>query len=88
MQTSTVVCTNVEWSRYRINGHSLLGLGSNIIPLDEMEARVSADKIENLVQSLKAASCTMVRLWGGGVYFPSSFYSALDRAGILVYHDL
>jgi beta-mannosidase len=73
---------------YRINGHSVLGLGSNIIPLDEMDARVSAAQIENLVASLKAASYTMVRIWGGGVYWPSSFYSALDRAGILVYHDL
>jgi beta-mannosidase len=73
---------------YRINGHSIIGLGSNIIPLDEMEGRVTAAKIRNLVHSLKAASYTMVRIWGGGVYFPSSFYSALDRAGILVYHDL
>ena len=29
-----------------------------------------------------------LRIWGGGIYHPQSFYDACDEFGILLYHDL
>ena len=42
----------------RVNGAPILGMGSNIIPLDEMEGRLSEVATRNLVQSMVAASYT------------------------------
>jgi beta-mannosidase len=40
-----------------------------------------------LVPQMQAANFNMVRIWGGGIYAPSAFMEACDRAGIMVWHD-
>jgi Beta-galactosidase/beta-glucuronidase len=30
----------------------------------------------------------MLRIWGGGMFMPRSFYEACDKLGVLLYHDL
>ena len=29
-----------------------------------------------------------LRVWGGGIFYPSTFYDACDEAGVMVYHDM
>ena len=41
-----------------------------------------------LVESAEAANMNMLRVWGGGMILPDSFYKACDEKGILIYHDL
>jgi len=72
----------------RVNGARILARGSNMIPLDQLEGRVSDRAYTNTVASAAAAGMNMLRVWGGGVYYPNSFYSACDRWGVMVYHDM
>lgn len=72
----------------RVNGAPVLGQGSNVIPFDELEGRLSALNTRRLVQSMQAAHYTMVRIWGGGIVQSREFYDALDEAGILCNQDM
>lgn len=73
--------------RWKVNGADLYARGGNIIPMEEMEGRMSADAHVQMVRSAKAAGFTAFRVWGGGIYGPPAFYDAADEAGILMYHD-
>ena len=42
----------------------------------------------NIVESMRAAHFTMIRIQSEGVYQSDAFMDALDEAGIMVYHDL
>jgi beta-mannosidase len=72
----------------RVNGVPVLAAGSNVVPMDELEGRVTITALRNLVTNMARAHFTAVRIWGGGVYMPDVFYDALTEAGILVMHDL
>ena len=30
----------------------------------------------------------MIRVWGGGMIMPQSFYNACNKLGVIVYHDM
>ncbi len=72
----------------RLNGMPVVALGANVIPLDELEGRVTLEAYRSLVTSIKASHFTAVRIWGGGIYMPDFFYDELSKAGIMVLHDL
>ena len=74
--------------RFRINGQSFFARGANVVPMDELEGRWTADAHRQLVLNAREAGMNMLRLWGGGAFLPSAFYDACDAAGILLYHDL
>lgn len=73
---------------FRVNGQIIYARGANVIPMDEMEGRYDASSHWRLVENAKLANFNMMRVWGGGVFFPSVFYQACDRMGILLFHDL
>ena len=58
-----------------------------MIPMEDMEGRQSAEAYEHLVKSAAEAHMNTFRVWGGGIYLPTVFYDACDRAGIMIYHD-
>ena len=60
--------------------------GSNMIPLDQLEGRTTDAAYVATVASAAAAGMNMLRVWGGGLYFPDAFYDACDRHGVMVYH--
>lgn len=71
----------------RVNGHDVFCKGGNWIPADAIIARVTPEKHEALVGEARNAHMNMLRIWGGGVYESPDFYTACDRAGILVWQD-
>eukprot|EP00750_Incisomonas_marina_P010425 INCI16272.1.p1 GENE.INCI16272.1~~INCI16272.1.p1 ORF type:complete len:774 (+),score=106.89 INCI16272.1:186-2324(+) len=73
---------------FRVNGAAILSRGANVIPMDNMEGRYTAQAHAQLVASAAAAGMNFLRIWGGGVYLPPAFYDTADELGVLVYHDL
>ena len=72
----------------RANGAPLYIAGANMIPIDMMEGRYSADALVRLVRSAEEANMNMLRVWGGGIYQAPAFYDTCDELGILILHDI
>ncbi|CAF3837497.1 unnamed protein product [Rotaria sordida] len=70
-----------------INSQSIFIKGSNWIPSDSFQERVSNEKYERLLRSVQLANMNMIRVWGGGIYEHNSFYELADRLGIMLWHD-
>ena len=73
---------------WRVNGAPLWSRGANMIPMDELEGRLDDAAHRRLVMSSAEANMNTLRVWGGGMFLPSSFYDECDKQGILVYHDM
>ena len=65
---------------------AVLARGSNMIPLDQLEGRTTDRVYAATVASAAAAGMNLLRVWGGGLYYPDEFYDACDRHGVMVYH--
>jgi beta-mannosidase len=72
---------------FAINSKPIFIKGSNWIPSDAFQERVSDEKLERLLRSAKLAHMNMLRIWGGGIYERDSFYEIADRLGIMLWHD-
>jgi beta-mannosidase len=72
---------------FLINYHPIFIKGSNWIPSDAFQERVSDEKLERLLRSAQLANMNMLRVWGGGIYERDSFYEIADRLGIMLWHD-
>jgi beta-mannosidase len=70
-----------------INGHPIFVKGSNWIPPDSFQERVTDERLERLLRSTQLANMNMLRIWGGGIYERDSFYEIADRLGIMFWHD-
>lgn len=73
---------------FRVNGAIVFARGANFIPMDQLEGRLSSKAHRIVVNSASKANMNMIRIWGGGMIPPKSFYDACDEEGILVYHDM
>ena len=69
-----------------VNGVPIHARGANIVPPDFHEVRAASRWIEPVEQAV-SADMNMLRVWGGGIYPPESFYQACDEAGVLVWQD-
>ena len=72
----------------RVNGVALWMRGANVIPMDELEGRLSATGHRRLVRSALSGRMNMLRVWGGGMVLPKAFYDEADARGLLLYHDM
>ena len=72
----------------RVNGAVLFSRGANVIPMEELEGRLTDAAHAAMVASAAAGAFNMLRVWGGGMFLPDAFYNACDRMGLLVYHDM
>lgn len=73
---------------WRVNGAVVLSRGANMIPMEELEGRMSAAAHTQLVQNAVDANMNTLRVWGGGMFLPDAWYDACDQLGIMVYHDM
>jgi beta-mannosidase len=70
-----------------INGQPIYIKGSNWVPPDAFQERVTDERLERLLRSAQLANMNMLRVWGGGIYERDSFYEIADRLGIMLWHD-
>jgi hypothetical protein len=73
---------------FRVNGASIWARGANVIPMDQLEGRLSDEAHRIMVRSAAEAGMNMLRVWGGGQVMPESFYKTCDELGIMVYQDM
>lgn len=72
---------------FSINYKPIFVKGSNWIPPDSFQERVSDETLERLLRSAQLANMNMLRIWGGGIYERNTFYEMADRFGIMLWHD-
>lgn len=72
---------------FKVNGIPIFFKGSNWIPADSFQERVTETRIRNLLQSTVDAKQNSIRIWGGGVYESDKFYEVADELGIMIWHD-
>ncbi|XP_055970074.1 beta-mannosidase [Sorex fumeus] len=73
---------------FKINGVPIFLKGSNWIPADSFQDRVTPALLRRLLQSAVDANMNVLRVWGGGVYEQDEFYRLCDELGIMVWQDL
>ena len=69
-----------------VNGTRVFCRGANVVPPDFLEP-YSREGWNGLVEDAVEANMNMLRVWGGGVYPPNSFFEACDEQGLLVWQD-
>ncbi len=72
---------------FEVNGIKVFAKGANWIPPDSLLPRVKWEDYYKYIQLAKEANMNMIRVWGGGIYEDSAFYSACDEMGIMVWQD-
>ena len=73
---------------FRINGLPIFLKGSNWIPADSFQERISKDRLYWLLSSASSVGINAMRVWGGGVYESDELYLICDELGIMVWQDL
>jgi beta-mannosidase len=71
-----------------LNGVPVFMKGSNYIPLDNFQNRVTYEKYEYYIKAAAESNMNMLRVWGGGIYEEDMFYDLCDKYGILVWQDI
>ncbi|KFO60594.1 Beta-mannosidase, partial [Corvus brachyrhynchos] len=72
---------------FRLNGRPIFIKGSNWIPADSFQDRVTSDTLRLLLKSAADANMNALRVWGGGVYEQDEFYDICDEIGIMIWQD-
>lgn len=78
---------------FAVNGIPIPVKGSNWIPADSFESRVSRNlpgttRLAPLFVALVSSHQNMIRNWGGGIYQRDTFYDLADENGIMVWEDM
>lgn len=69
------------------NGVKIFSMGANYIPQDNLLARVTPAKLEEMMGWCLDANFNTLRVWGGGYYPDDKFFDLCDENGILVWLD-
>uniref|UniRef100_A0A4X2K2Z2 beta-mannosidase n=1 Tax=Vombatus ursinus TaxID=29139 RepID=A0A4X2K2Z2_VOMUR len=72
---------------FKINGLPIFIKGSNWIPADSFQDRVTSDLLRLLLQSAVDANMNTLRVWGGGIYEQDAFYDICDELGLMIWQD-
>eukprot|EP00041_Stephanoeca_diplocostata_P033319 m.1098601 g.1098601 ORF g.1098601 m.1098601 type:complete len:993 (-) comp24314_c0_seq13:202-3180(-) len=71
----------------RVNGVGVFAKGSNWIPGDAFDNRLTDEGLRRLLVSATEANQNILRVWGGGNYMRDSFWDLCDELGLLVWLD-
>ncbi|GFN78881.1 beta-mannosidase [Plakobranchus ocellatus] len=72
---------------FKVNGIPIFLKGSNWIPADSFQERITREHLSYLLSSAANVSINSMRVWGGGVYESDDLYDLCDELGILVWQD-
>ena len=67
---------------FEINGHEFYAKGSNFIPPDAFWPRVTAERLDQLFDSVIDGNQNMLRVWASGAYSPDIMYDLADEKGM------
>jgi beta-mannosidase len=70
-----------------VNGVPVFCRGAGWYPIDPVSLQATDAELVASVELTRAAGCNMLRIPGGTVYEDDRFFTACDRAGILVWQD-
>ncbi|KAF5390415.1 hypothetical protein D9757_005257 [Collybiopsis confluens] len=70
---------------FEVNGKEFWSKGSNLVPFDVFYSRIKTEQVQWVLQSAIMSNQNIVRVWGGGMYQPSS---ALTAGGLYAFYDL
>ncbi|WP_422752949.1 glycoside hydrolase family 2 protein [Micromonospora sp. WMMD708] len=70
-----------------VNDVPVLVRGVNWIPDDAFPTRVTRDRLAHRFTQAADANVNLLRVWGGGRYESTDFYSLADERGLLVQQD-
>ncbi|KAG8454148.1 hypothetical protein GDO86_000695 [Hymenochirus boettgeri] len=71
----------------KINQVPIFLKGSNWIPVDSFQDKITSNQLSNLLLSVTDANMNILRVWGGGIYESDEFYTMCDELGIMVWQD-
>ena len=54
-----------------------------MIPMEELEGRMSAAAHRQLVVNAVEGGMNTLRVWGGGIFLPRVWYESCDELGIM-----
>lgn len=74
-----------DW-QFALNGRKFFVKGMNWMPADIL-LDLPPERYEWLLTAVRDCGIQLVRVWGGGLIEPDSFYRIADRLGILVWQD-
>lgn len=72
---------------FRINGIPVFAKGANLIPFDSFGPRVTDAYMAKIMGDATRANMNMLRIWGGGMYLPDSFFDTADKLGLMIWSD-
>lgn len=72
---------------FKINDLPIFLKGSNWIPADYFQERVTSFSLQRLLQSAVDANINALRVWGGGIYEQEEFYNLCNELGIMIWQD-
>ncbi|KAK3731374.1 hypothetical protein RRG08_017942 [Elysia crispata] len=73
---------------FRVNGIPIFLKGSNWIPADNFQERITRKHLQYLLSSAASVGINAMRVWGGGIYESDDLYDICDELGIMVWQDL
>jgi beta-mannosidase len=79
-----------QWGKsfyFRINNVDIFSGGSCWIPASSFLPDTTPKQYRDWIRLLVEGNQIMVRVWGGGIYESSDFYSACDEFGVLAWQD-
>lgn len=74
--------------RFKVNGANIWSRGADIIPMEVLEGRSTAQAYTAMLSSAVAAGMNTLRIDGIDEYFPELLYDTADELGLLIYHDI
>eukprot|EP01129_Flabellula_baltica_P008646 TRINITY_DN3459_c0_g1_i1.p1 TRINITY_DN3459_c0_g1~~TRINITY_DN3459_c0_g1_i1.p1 ORF type:complete len:875 (-),score=163.30 TRINITY_DN3459_c0_g1_i1:26-2650(-) len=72
---------------FKVNGLPIFAKGSNFIPVDSFQGRISNGDISKILNSAVSANMNIIRNWGGGIYQVDYFYELCDSLGLMVWEE-
>jgi len=79
-----------KWGKnfaFIVNGVPIFVKGSSVVPIDVFPTRITRDRLERMLTAARDVNMNMVRVWGGGIYGPDSFYEICDHLGLMVWQE-
>lgn len=70
-----------------INGKRIFCKGADWVPCEPFVSDITNEKITSILELAAQMGLNMIRVWGGGMFESTHFYSECDRLGIMVTQD-